>query len=445
MSVAAHRISVTQRARRLARLTVLGRVTGVTGPVVRARNVQAVVGQQVDLWPGQGRHPIPAEVIGLEEETVLLMALGQLEGVGPGCEVSARGGDPHVGVGDGLLGRIVDGMGLPLDGLPPPICTERRSLRGRPPSPLSRARIQSPFVTGVRGVDALMTIGQGQRMGIFAGAGVGKSTLLSMMARHSRADACVLALIGERGREVREFVEDAITQENRQRTAVVAVTGDASPLVRMRGALLATTIAEHLRDSGRNVLLLFDSLTRYAMALREVGLAAGELPASKGYPPSVFVELSRLLERAGNAQSGGITGIYTVLVEGDDLADPVADSSRALLDGHLVLSRELANRGLFPAIDVLASKSRLMNHICEPAHLDSARRVVAMLAAYRDAEDLIRIGAYQPGSDPAVDIARKMIPSFEQFLKQELADASVFPASVMALGQLSAAVARGGK
>jgi flagellum-specific ATP synthase len=290
-----------------------------------------------------------------------------------------------------------------------------------------------------------MSIGQGQRMGIFAGAGVGKSTLLSMMARHSSADACVLALIGERGREVREFVEDAITTANRERTAVVAVTGDASPLVRLRGALLATTIAEHLRDTGRNVLLLFDSLTRFAMALREIGLAAGELPASKGYPPSVFVELSRLLERAGNAQSGGITGIYTVLVEGDDLMDPVADASRALLDGHLVLSRDLANRGLFPALDVLASKSRLMNQICHPSHLESARRLVAMLAAYREAEDLIRIGAYQPGSDPAVDIARKLMPSFEQFLCQNLLEGAPLPASIAALQQLSTAIQKGGK
>jgi flagellum-specific ATP synthase len=439
------RAAIAQRARRLAKLSVLGRVTGVTGPVVRAKNVQAVVGQQVDLWPGEGRAAIPAEVIGLEEETVLLMALGQLEGVGPGCEVSVRGGDPHVAVGDELLGRIVDGMGQPLDGLPPPACTQRRSLRGKPPSPMTRSRIVSPFVSGVRSVDSMVTIGQGQRMGIFAGAGVGKSTLLSMMARHTEADACVLALVGERGREVREFVEDAITAANRQRTAVVAVTGDASPLVRLRGALLATTIAEHLRDQGRSVLLLFDSLTRFAMALREVGLAAGELPASKGYPPSVFVELSRLLERAGNAAHGGITGIYTVLVEGDDLSDPVADASRALLDGHIVLSRDLANRGVFPAIDVLASKSRLMNQVVEPAHLEAARRVIAMLAAYREAEDLIRIGAYQPGSDPNVDIARKLLPAYEQLLRQELEAGSSFASSVTATLTLAAAIKKGGR
>lgn len=445
MNLEAKATPVVERARRLMRLEVLGRVTGVTGPVVRARNVQAVVGQQVDLWPGQGRAAIPAEVIGLEEDTVLLMALSQLEGVGPGCEVSVRGGNPHVAVGDSLLGRIVDGMGLPLDSKPAPVCRERRSLRGKPPNPLSRARIVNPFVTGVRSVDSLVTIGQGQRLGIFAGAGVGKSSLLSMIARHSNADCCVLALIGERGREVREFVEDAITVENRERTCVVAVTGDASPLVRLRGALLATTIAEHLRDSGRNVLLLFDSLTRFAMALREVGLAAGELPASKGYPPSVFVELSRLLERAGNAQFGGITGIYTVLVEGDDLSDPVADASRALLDGHLVLSRDLANRGLFPALDLLASKSRLMNQIIDPAHLEAARRVVAMLAAYREAEDLIRIGAYQPGSDPNVDVARKLLPAFEQLVRQELEMGSSFQASVMAVQQLAAAIKKGGR
>lgn len=413
----------------LAKLQVLGHVTGVTGPVVRARNVSAVVGQQVDLWPAGGQRPIQAEVIGIDEKQVLLMALGALEGIGPGCDVSVRGGDPLVSVGDQMLGRIIDGLGQPIDSGAPLVLDHKKSLRGTAINPLSRARIRKPFSSGVRVIDAMVTLGLGQRVGIFAGAGVGKSTLLSMMARHSSADACVVALIGERGREVREFVEDAITQENRKKTVVVVVTGDAAPLVRIRGALLAATVTEYLRSQGRSVLFLFDSLTRYAMALREVGLAGGELPASKGYPPSVFVELARLLERAGNDERGGITGLYTVLVEGDDMADPVADSAQSLLDGHILLSRKMADRGLFPSVDVLASTSRLMNHVIDKDHLVSARQATGLLAAYQSAEDLIRIGAYQTGSDPEVDRARKFLPRFEGFIQQELETASAFEAS----------------
>ncbi len=423
-------------AKRLVALEPRGRVTGVIGPVVRACGVEAMVGQQVDLWPESATRPLPAEVIGLENDELLLMSLGGLEGVGPGCEVSLRDEDTLVPMGSGLLGRIVDGLGNPLDGAPLPRLPDRRFLRGQSPSPLSRSRIREQFSTGVRAVDAMVAVGQGQRMGIFAGAGVGKSTLLSMMARHSEIDTCVVGLIGERGREVREFVEDTITERNRDRTLVVAVTGDQAPLTRIRGGLLAVTAAEYFRAKGHRVLLLFDSLTRYAMALREVGLARGELPATKGYPPSVFMEFSRLLERAGNDEHGSITGIYTVLVEGDDMSDPIADSTLALLDGHLILSRELANRGLYPPIDVLKSTSRLMQHIASGDHVAAAQQTMAVLAAYKQAEDLIRIGAYQQGSDPVIDAAQRFLPHFEQFLAQLLTERYTVPQSKAALFEL---------
>ncbi len=424
------------RVREMVSLEVLGKVIGVTGPVVRVRGLNAVVGQQVDLWPHEDRGPISAEVIGLEEDTLLLMALGFLEGIGPGCDVSVRKGDPRVQVGDALLGRVIDGMCRPLDGRPIGVLPHSRSLRGESPAPLDRNRITEPFSTGVRVVDAMLTMGRGQRMGIFAGAGVGKSMLLSMIARHSDADVCVVALVGERGREVREFVEDSITEINRERTTVVAVTGDEAPLARIRGALLATTIAEYFRGKGQKVLFLLDSLTRYAMALREVGLAAGELPASKGYPPSVFVELARILERAGTDNKGDITGIYTVLVEGDEMTDPIADSTRALLDGHIVLSREISNRGLYPAVDLLQSTSRLMNQVADKEHLKVSQKAISTLATYRQAEDLIRIGAYQAGSDPAIDRARKFIPLLERFMGQSLDDYSSLDETKQALGEL---------
>ncbi|MCP4676909.1 MAG: FliI/YscN family ATPase [Deltaproteobacteria bacterium] len=416
--------SFAEKVRGMAALEVLGRVSGVTGPVVRARGVNAVVGQQVNLWPGGDGDPIDAEVIGLNGDTVLLMALGPLEGVGPGSQVSVCGDDPRVFVGEGLLGRVIDGLGKPLDGRPLPPLQHRRSLRGGSPSPLRRSRITEPFSTGVRVVDAMLTVGRGQRLGIFAGPGIGKSTLMGMMAKNATADICVVALVGERGREVREFVEDAINEKNRSRTIVVASTGDEAPLARIHAGLMATTIAEYFRGEGNQVLLLFDSLTRYAMALREVGLAGGELPASKGYPPSVFVELSRILERAGNDAKGGITGIYTVLVEGDDMTDPVADSTQALLDGHVVLSRDMANRGVLPAVDVLRSTSRLMNQVVPRDYIEITRQAISVIAAHRQAEDLIRIGAYKKGSDPAVDRAVRFMPLFEGFVGQDMEQSS---------------------
>jgi len=429
---------LVERARRLAAMDVTGKVVAAAGSVVRVRGMAAVVGQPVNLWTGPEACPIPAEVVGMEGDELLLMALGSFEGLGATCVASAMSADPMVPVGHWMLGRVFDSLGRPMDGRPIPQDSARRSLRGAPPRPLDRARISRVFGTGIRAVDAMVSVGRGQRVGIFAGAGVGKSTVLQMIARNNDADVCVLALVGERGREVRDYLEDALGA-GRERTVVVACTGDEAPLARIRASLLATTIAEHFRSSALNVLLLFDSLTRYAMALREVGLATGELPSSKGYPPSVFLEIARLLERAGNDSRGCLTGVYSVLVEGDDLADPVADACRALLDGHIVLSREIANAGILPAVDVLGSKSRVMDQIVPRDHADAARRIGALLAIHRQAEDLIRIGAYQPGSDPKIDAARRLVPDFEQFLTQAPDAASSFE---QAAGDLMALAAK---
>jgi flagellum-specific ATP synthase len=402
----------------LAELSIAGKVCNVSGPVIKVRGLNAKVGQQIDLWPEKNTLPIAAEAIGLSGDQTLLMALDSVEGIAIGTEATSRGNDILVPVGDELLGRVVDGMGNPLDGGPIPHLPHRCSLKGVSPNPMDRTRINSIMPTGIRILDSILTMGHGQRVGIFAGAGAGKTTLLSMLARHGDFEVCVIGLIGERGREVREFIEDAINNNNRKRTCVVAVTGDKAPLLKIRGALYATAIAEHFRSKGKKVVLLFDSLTRYAMAQREVGLAGGELPATKGYPPSVFVEMARLLERAGNDSHGSITGLYTVLVEGDDLSDPVADSSRALLDGHVVLSRDMGNRGIYPAVDILASKSRLMSQLSTPEHINITRAAISMVAQYQQAEDLIRIGAYKAGSDPGIDNAIKFMPEFLAFINQ---------------------------
>ncbi|MBN2803652.1 MAG: FliI/YscN family ATPase [Deltaproteobacteria bacterium] len=411
--------NLTDELKEAMSLKVRGKISAVTGSVLRVKGINAVVGQQVELWPQKDTPPVKAEVIGMDKEELLLMALESIVGIGPGCEVSVGRQDPYVPVGDHLLGRVIDGMGRPIDGKPMPLLPEKHPLRAHPPDPMKRQLISEPFSSGVRIVDSMLTVGKGQRIGIFAGAGVGKSTMLSMITRNAEADVIVIGLIGERGREVREFVEEAIAKENRARTVVVAVTGDEAPLLRVRGALLSTAVAEYFRGQGKNVILLFDSLTRYAMALREVGLSVGELPATKGYPPSVFIELSRIVERAGTDDKGSITALYTVLVEGDDLSDPVADSSRSLLDGHIVLNRQIADRGLFPAVDVLASVSRVMPRVVSSEHLKAAREAGSILASYKQSEDLIKIGAYQSGSDKNIDDAVKFVPFFEKFLAQD--------------------------
>jgi flagellum-specific ATP synthase len=412
-----------------------GRVTDVVGLVIEATGPAAPVGACCDVATSDGT-TIAADVVGYRDGKALLMPLGALAGVGPGNRVVLRRSAPVVAVGPELLGRVVDGLGRPLDGRGPIAARTRVPLAGRPVNPLARVPITEPLDVGVRAVNALLTCGRGQRVGIFAGSGVGKSALLGMAARHTRADVNVIALVGERGREVRRFLEHDLGPAGLARSVVVAVTADEPALVRVRGALAATAVAEHFRAEGRDVLLLMDSLTRVAMAQREIGLAIGEPPTARGYTPSVFSLLPRLLERAGRDRCGSITGLYTVLLEGDDLADPVADAARTALDGHVVLSRRLAAGGHFPAIDVLESVSRVMRDVTAPEHRAAAERVRAWLASHRDAEDLIQLGAYARGTSPALDEAVDRAPAVARFLRQPLDRAVALDASVAALATL---------
>jgi len=381
---------------------------------------------------------VEAEVVGFRDNRVLVMPLGEVRGIGPGSRLMYEPDNPSVPVGPGLLGRILDGLGHPLDGKGPVPATTSYPLYSPSLNPLDRARITKPLDLGVRAINGLLTCGGGQKVGIFAGSGVGKSVLLGMMCRQTAADVTVLALIGERGREVKEFIEKELGEEGLRKTVVIAATSDQPPLVRLRGAFIATAIAEYFRDQGRDVLLLMDSLTRVGHAQREVGLAVGEPPTSKGYTPSVFTILPRLLERVGPTTTGSLTGLYTVLVEGDDLADPVADFVRAILDGHIVLSRELASRAHFPAIDVLQSVSRVMPDITEPAHMDSARALKELLSLYRNAEDLINLGAYRSGSNPRLDLAVSMMDPITQFLRQGISERADLATSLQGLDQLVA-------
>jgi len=395
-----------------------GHVERVTGLILEARGPRIPLGELCRVETSVGS--MLAEVVGFRDQFTLLMALQETAGLGPGDIVTAVGHPLRIGVGVGLLGRILNGLGEPLDGLEPIVPEEYRGIVASAPDPLRRARITEPLSVGVRAIDGLLTIGQGQRIGIFAGSGIGKSMLLGMMARYTDADVTVIGLIGERGREVREFIENDLGEEGRRRSVVVAVPSDQWPLLRVRGAMVATTIAEYFRDLGQRVLLLVDSITRYCHALREIGLSLQEPPATKGYPPSVFAALPKLLERAGTTENGSITAFYTVLVEGDDMLEPVADSSRSILDGHIVLSRRLAAMGHYPSIDILDSISRTMVNIADEEHLAAAAQVREWLAAYRDAEDLIHIGAYAKGSNPKVDIALQKLPDIENFLRQSL-------------------------
>ncbi len=394
-----------------------GKITRVTGLTLEARGLKAAVGEICWIFDN-GSQPIIAEVVGFREEVTLIMPLGELEGIGPGCRIVNTGSGHLIPVGSGLLGRILDGLGQPLDG-DGFKADSYRPVNNQPPNPLTRRRIQDVLATGVKAIDAVLTCGRGQRLGIFAGSGVGKSTLLGMIARHSTADINVIGLIGERGREVREFIERDLGAEGLKRSVVVVATSDQPALVRIKGAFTATAIAEYFRDQGKNVLLMMDSLSRFANSLREVGLAIGEPPTTRGYTPSVFASLPKLVERAGNAASGSITGLYTVLVEGDDMNEPVADAVRGLLDGHIVLSRQLAAGNHFPAIDILGSISRLMPHITSPEQQQLVGRLRELLAAYQEAADLIEIGAYQSGSNSRVDEALKYYEAMKAFLRQE--------------------------
>lgn len=393
-----------------------GRVVKVIGLTLEALGPSCRIGEVCTVH-AEGVE-VPCEVVGFREDRVLLMPLGRMDGIAPGARVVATGERLQVAVGPELIGRVVDGLGRPIDGLGPLTTRVYRPVDSDPPPPLSRPPITEPLGVGVRAIDGLLTCGRGQRLGIFAGSGVGKSTLLAMIARNAQADVTVIGLVGERGREVRQFIEQDLGEQGLSRSVVVAATSDEPPLVRIKAAHTATALAEYFRDQGADVVLLMDSVTRFAMALREVGLAVGEPPASRGYTPSVFSELPRLLERSGRSDRGSITGFYTVLVEGDDFNEPVTDTVRGILDGHVVLSRDLAQRGHYPAIDVPASVSRLMASVAGAAQLRAAARLRELLAAYRDGRDLVQIGAYRPGADPVLDEALKRLELINAFLCQ---------------------------
>ncbi|WP_391571540.1 flagellar protein export ATPase FliI [Cohnella sp.] len=397
---------------------VNGKVIQIIGLTVESEGPDASIGDVCSIYPMKGGKPVLAEVVGFRDNRVLLMPLGELHAIGPGCDVVATGSPLTVQVGSELLGKVLDGLGRPLDGTRLSVRMPHYSTHNTPGNPLSRPRVTTPLGVGVRAIDGLLTVGQGQRIGIFAGSGVGKSTLLGMIARNTSADVNVIALIGERGREVLEFVEKDLGPEGLARSVVIVATSDQPALIRMKGALIATTIAEYFRDRGMNVMLMMDSVTRYAMALREVGLAIGEPPATRGYTPSVFAALPKLLERAGTGPTGSITAFYTVLVDGDDMNEPIADAVRGILDGHIVLHRNLANKGHFPAIDVLSSVSRVMKDIVSEDQQGAAEQLKKLLAVYRDSEDLINIGAYQRGSNAEIDKAIQYYDLIRNYTQQ---------------------------
>lgn len=438
-------------------LQVAGRVTRVTGLVMEAAGLKLPIGAACRVLTDSGAE-VEAEVVGFRDDRLYLMPQGDTEGVLPGARVMPlevaeflpragslnhprrRSSDRsrHLPVGDALLGRVVDAAGRPLDTLGPLRTGASASLNARAINPLSRAPIDTPLDVGVRAINALLTVGRGQRMGLFAGSGVGKSMLLGMMARYTQADVIVVGLIGERGREVKEFIEQILGTEGLARAVVVAAPADTPPLMRLQGAAYATAIAEHFRDQGKNVLLIMDSLTRYAMAQREIALAIGEPPATKGYPPSVFAKLPALVERAGNGRSGGgsITAFYTVLTEGDDQQDPIADAARAILDGHIVLDRALAESGHYPAIDIEQSISRAMHNIASPEHQQLARRLKQLYSRYARSRDLINVGAYKAGSDPRLDEAIALHPALEAFLQQGIEERAPLAESLARLAAL---------
>jgi flagellum-specific ATP synthase len=401
-------------------IRVSGKVARVVGLVVEGIGPDLSIGGVCEIFPkDKTAPPVTAEVVGFADNRILMMPLGELRGIGPGCHIAVRREAAAVKVDDAILGRVVDASGAPIDNKGALLCRNERSLYAEPINPMLRRRISQSLDVGVRAVNGLATIGKGQRIGILAGAGVGKSVLLGMMAKNTTADVNVIAMIGERGREVREFIEKNLGAEGMRRSVVVVATSDQSPLLRVRGAYVATTIAEYFRERGKSVLLMMDSLTRYAMAQREIGLSIGEPPATKGYTPSVFASLPRLLERAGTCEGeGSITGLYTVLIEGDDISEPISDASRAILDGHLFLSRRLASMNHYPAIDMLNSISRVMTDVVSPEHENLANRFKELYATYREAEDLINIGAYVKGSNRRIDEAVAKIDKMNQFLRQ---------------------------
>lgn len=426
-----------QRAEVAVEPQVKGRLKRMVGLTLEAVGCQAPLGGRcmVDLDDGSQAE---TEVVGFNDESLFLMPVGEVHGVRQGARVTPVSKQFRIPVGDDLLGRVVDGAGNPIDGKGPIEPHQQRSLNGRAVNPLSRSAIEEPLDVGVRAINSLLTVGKGQRIGLFAGSGVGKSVLLGMMTQATSADVVVVGLIGERGREVQEFIQKILGSEGMRKAVVVATPADDSPLMRMHGAMLTHTIAEYFRDQGKDVLLLMDSLTRFSQAQREIGLSVGEPPTTKGYPPSVFAKLPKLVERAGTGGEGGgsITAFYTVLVEGGDHDEPIADAARAILDGHFVLSREIADAGRFPAIDVEASVSRVMNDIVTEQHLQEARKFRQIYARYSQNEDLISVGAYQQGSDPMIDQAIEYHPRLNDFLRQDRGQSVPLEASVTELASL---------
>lgn len=411
-----------EHLRQVDPVLVNGKVTQVIGLTVESEGPDASVGDVCYIYPYKSSKPLKAEVVGFRNNRVILMPLGELHSIGPGCEVVSTGKPLTVQVGYELLGKVLDGLGQPLDGGFLPSRMTQYSTHNQPSNPLKRPRVLEPISVGIRAIDGLLTVGKGQRVGIFAGSGVGKSTLLGMIARNTSADVNVIALIGERGREVLDFIERDLGPEGLARSVVVVATSDQPALIRIKGALIATSIAEFFRDRGLNVMLMMDSVTRFAMAQREVGLAVGEPPATRGYTPSVFATLPKLLERSGTGPKGSITAFYTVLVDGDDMNEPIADAVRGILDGHIVLNRNLANKGHFPAIDILASVSRVMKEIVPPEHQEAAQFLNRLLSVYKDSEDLINIGAYQRGSNPEIDMSLQYIQAINEFTRQKVSE-----------------------
>ncbi|MGY3039522.1 flagellum-specific ATP synthase [Rhodanobacter sp. TND4EL1] len=428
-----------ERVERARLLSVEGSLRRVVGLTLEAEGCEAALGARCLVDTADGA-TLDSEVVGFADERLLLMPVGDMHGVLPNARVRPCAHTGGLPVGAGLLGRVIGADGVPLDGMGPLDSNEHASLKREPINPMARKPIDAPLDVGVRAINALLTVGRGQRLGLFAGSGVGKSTLLGMMTRYTNADVVVVGLIGERGREVKEFVEHTLGEEGRRRAVIVAAPADAPPLKRLRGAQYATAIAEWFRDRGQRVLLLMDSLTRYAQAQREIALAIGEPPATKGYPPSVFAMMPALVERAGNDADGrgSITAFYTVLTEGDDYRhDPIADAARAILDGHIVLSRDMAEAGHYPAIDIEASISRVMPAVVTREHMRSAQRFRQIYSAYRQQRDLIAVGAYQKGSDPQVDLAIDMWPQLRAFLQQEVDEPMTIDEAISALAQLA--------
>ncbi len=413
-----------------------GSVTQVVGLVLESAGPRVSVGEVCAVHYHRTEPPVLAEVVGFRENRVLLMPLGEMTGIGPGSRVVPTRRPLMAPTGPELLGRVLNGLGHPLDGLGPLQPSGFRPVQGAPPLPLDRTRITEPLSIGIRSIDSCLTCGRGQRFGIFAGSGVGKSVLMGMAARRTTAQVNVIALVGERGREVKDFIERDLREEGLARSVVIAVTSDRPALERVKGAQLATAVAESFRDQGQDVLLMVDSVTRVAMAQREIGLAIGEPPTTKGYTPSVFALLPRLMERAGTNALGSITGLYTVLVDGDDMNEPIADAARSILDGHIVLSRRLAARGHYPAIDVLESVSRVMTEVVSPEHRAQARRLIEILATYREAEDLVNIGAYVKGSNPRIDDALLHIDEVTRFLRQDVDESALWAETVARLAEL---------